>query len=98
MLGFIKKWWRPSTFTVTYCIHFGMLQDHYDKYKYDNLPDAESRLNYLGGLSKEDLLAEGVKFVPNYFRIEQVMSPHPIRRFLNRCGSKRAYKIFGWRI
>jgi len=98
MFGFIKKWWRPSKFTVTYCIHFGMLQDHYDKYEYDNLSDAQRRLDYLNGLSEEDLLAEGVNFVPNYFRIQQGILPNPIRRLLNRCGSKRTYKVFGFRI
>ena len=95
LMNILKNWWRPSRFTVTYCTHFGMLADHYDKFTYNNLAEAQKRLNYLCDLSNEGLISEGFRFIPNYIRIEQVISPNPIRRFLNWCGSKRMYKVFG---
>jgi hypothetical protein len=70
--------------------------DHFDKHTYDNLEDAQKRLEYLNSLPAEKLADEGVTFVPNWFRIQQEISPNPLRRFLNRCGSKRMYKVFGF--
>lgn len=98
MFNAIKKWWRPSKFTVTYCKCFGMGYDRYDKFTYDNFEEAKKRQDYLCGLSAEELLKEGFEFVPNYIRMEQGISPNPIRRLLNRCGSKRLYNVFGIRI
>lgn len=76
-----------------------MLKDHYDKHEFTNLDDAKNRLNYLAGLSSDDLIdKEQFAFVPNYLRIEVGILPNPLRRLLNRCGSKRIYNIFGFRI
>ena len=88
------NWWRPSKFHVTY---FKKPEaEWHDKYKYDTLVEAQTRLEYLNSItSEEDLKKEGIEFVPNYFRILQVTSPSPIRKLLNLCGSKRMYKIFG---
>jgi hypothetical protein len=96
MYNWIKRWWRPTTFHVTY---FTIPEwPYHDKLKYNNLDDAKKRLEYLSNLPPEDLLKEGLAIMPYYFSLLQVTSGNPIRRFINFCGSKRMYRIFGIRI
>jgi len=96
MIKLLKKWWKPSKFTVTYCIRFEW--NYYDKFSYDNIEDAKKRQEYLLGLDEEALLAEGFQLIPNYIRMEQVTGPNPISRLLNITGRKSNWKMFGYRI
>jgi hypothetical protein len=80
-----KQWWQPSKFVVRYCKEFGMA-NNYDKFEYDNLEEAKTRQKYL----RKSLSEQGY-----YIQIEQITSGNPIKRLLNRFGSKRMYKIFG---
>jgi hypothetical protein len=98
MINLIKRWWRPNKFYVSYIKNFGVGCDFYDKYSYNTLEEAQVRFKHLCDLGSEGLLAEGFLFVPNYLRIIQITSPNPIRRFLNKCGSKRTWNIFGFKI
>ena len=95
MIALFKRWWRPTEFVVSYVNYFGVGCDNHDK-SYDNIKDAEKRIDYLASLDEEALLKEGLRFVPNYFRIIQLTSGTPLRRLLNKCGSKRMYKVFGY--
>jgi len=59
MIKLLKKWWKPSKFTVTYC---EILEcKYYDKFSYDNIEEAKKRKEYLLSLDHDAILAEGLR-------------------------------------
>jgi hypothetical protein len=92
----ISNWWRPKRYQVEY-FKDSMHLSYFDEQVCNSLSEAIERLDYINNLSDEAKI-KWFGFCPFLIRISCITEPNPLRRFLNRCGSKRLYRIGRWQI